>query len=93
MEVDSELIPVQEPDLPGEGKKIQFDPAQLITPPGTKVRLWLEDDKDEDEVAVIDVEATRKPPLKKKTSQQLLKDRYERGDPEVALLGEPSGKF
>lgn len=29
----------------------------------------------------------------KKTPQQLLQDRYEKGDPEVGLLGEPSGKF
>ncbi|KAL0008817.1 hypothetical protein SO802_010319 [Lithocarpus litseifolius] len=30
---------------------------------------------------------------KKKSSQQVLKERYEAGDPEVDLLGEPSGKF
>ena len=30
---------------------------------------------------------------KKKSSQQKLKERYEAGDPEVDLLGEPSGKF
>ena len=30
---------------------------------------------------------------KKKYSQQKLKERYEAGDPEVDLLGEPSGKF
>lgn len=29
----------------------------------------------------------------KKSPQQLLQDRYEKGDPEVGLLGEPSGKF
>lgn len=32
-------------------------------------------------------------PKKKKTTQQKLRERYERGDPEVYLLGEPSGKF
>ena len=30
---------------------------------------------------------------KKKSSQQILKERYEAGDPEIDLLGEPSGKF
>ena len=30
---------------------------------------------------------------KKKSPQQSLKERYEAGDPEVDLLGEPSGKF
>jgi len=30
---------------------------------------------------------------KKKSFQQKLKERYEAGDPEVDLLGEPSGKF
>ena len=30
---------------------------------------------------------------KKKSLQQSLKERYEAGDPEVDLLGEPSGKF
>jgi hypothetical protein len=30
---------------------------------------------------------------KRKTSQRILKERYERGDPEVGLLGQPSGKF
>lgn len=30
---------------------------------------------------------------KKKSSQQKLRERYEAGDPEVDLLGEPSGKF
>ncbi|KAL0013642.1 hypothetical protein SO802_000711 [Lithocarpus litseifolius] len=30
---------------------------------------------------------------KKKSSQQVLKERYEAGDPEVDLLGEPSRKF
>ena len=33
------------------------------------------------------------PKRKKKSSQQKLKERYEAGDPEVDLLGEPSGKF
>ena len=32
-------------------------------------------------------------PHKKKSSQQLLRERYENGDPEVGLLGEHSGKF
>ena len=30
---------------------------------------------------------------RKKSFQQSLKERYEAGDPEVDLLGEPSGKF
>ena len=30
---------------------------------------------------------------KKKSSQQILKERYEAGDPEDDLLGEPFGKF
>lgn len=30
---------------------------------------------------------------KQKSPQQLLQDRYEKGDPQVGLLGEPSGKF
>ena len=30
---------------------------------------------------------------KKKSTQQILRERYEAGDPEVDLLGEPSGKF
>ena len=34
-----------------------------------------------------------RPKRKKKTSQQKLKERYEAGDPEVDLLGEPSGRF
>ena len=33
------------------------------------------------------------PKRKKKSSQQKLKERYEAGDPEVDLLGEPSGRF
>ena len=33
------------------------------------------------------------PRERKKTSQQKLKERYEAGDPEVDLLGEPSGRF
>ncbi|GJR07944.1 hypothetical protein Tco_0790596 [Tanacetum coccineum] len=32
-------------------------------------------------------------PKKQKSSQQKLKRRYEKGDPTVGLLGEPSGKF
>ncbi|GJZ18951.1 hypothetical protein Tco_0555541 [Tanacetum coccineum] len=32
-------------------------------------------------------------PKKRKSSQQKLKRRYEKGDPTVTLLGEPSGKF
>ncbi|GJV21390.1 hypothetical protein Tco_1370410 [Tanacetum coccineum] len=32
-------------------------------------------------------------PKKRKSSQQKLKRRYEKGDPIVGLLGEPSGKF
>ena len=34
-----------------------------------------------------------RPKRKKKTSQQKFKERYEAGDPEVDLLGEPSGRF
>ena len=34
-----------------------------------------------------------RPKRKKKTSQQKLKERFEAGDPEVDLLGEPSGRF
>ncbi|KAK4607188.1 hypothetical protein RGQ29_001131 [Quercus rubra] len=34
-----------------------------------------------------------RPKRKKKTSQQKLKERYEAGDPEVDLLGEPFGRF
>ena len=30
---------------------------------------------------------------RKKSSQQKLKERYDAGDPEVDLLGEPSGRF
>ncbi|KAL6983356.1 hypothetical protein U1Q18_052610 [Sarracenia purpurea var. burkii] len=33
------------------------------------------------------------PKKRKKSSQQLLKERYEAKDPEVGLLGESSGKF
>nr|GFA73144.1 putative zinc finger, CCHC-type [Tanacetum cinerariifolium] len=32
-------------------------------------------------------------PRKRKSSQKKLKRRYEKGDPTVGLLGEPSGKF
>nr|GFC54768.1 putative zinc finger, CCHC-type [Tanacetum cinerariifolium] len=32
-------------------------------------------------------------PRKQKSLQQKLKRRYEKGDPTVGLLGEPSGKF
>ena len=34
-----------------------------------------------------------RPKRKKKSSQQKLKERYEAEDPEVDLLGEPSGRF
>ncbi|GJV11255.1 hypothetical protein Tco_1352796 [Tanacetum coccineum] len=44
-----------------------------------------------DEAAKIDDDEDL--PKKRKSSQQKLKRRYEKGDPTVGLLGEPSGKF
>ncbi|GJZ50584.1 hypothetical protein Tco_0604774 [Tanacetum coccineum] len=44
-----------------------------------------------DEAAKIDDDEDL--PKKRKSSQQKLKRRYEKGDPTVRLLGEPSGKF
>lgn len=44
----------------------------------------------------LDLEHERKYMQKrksKKSPQKILQDRYEQGDPEVGLLGEPSGKF
>ncbi|GKA06091.1 putative reverse transcriptase domain-containing protein [Tanacetum coccineum] len=45
-----------------------------------------------DETAKID-DDDEDLPKKRKSSQQKLKRRYEKGDPTVGLLGEPSGKF
>nr|GEX51999.1 putative zinc finger, CCHC-type [Tanacetum cinerariifolium] len=45
-----------------------------------------------DEAAKINDDAEDLP-RKRKSSQQILKRRYEKGDPTVGLLGEPSGKF
>nr|GEU41980.1 putative zinc finger, CCHC-type [Tanacetum cinerariifolium] len=45
-----------------------------------------------DEAAKID-DDDEDLPRKRKSSQQKLKRRYEKGDPTVGLLGEPSGKF
>ncbi|GKA69217.1 putative zinc finger, CCHC-type containing protein, partial [Tanacetum coccineum] len=45
-----------------------------------------------DEAAKIDDDC-KDLPKKRKSSQQKLKRRYEKGDPTVGLLGEPSGKF
>ncbi|WP_375618967.1 hypothetical protein [Bartonella sp. AC134YNZD] len=43
--------------------------------------------------AIYEDDRTPKGKKKKKSENQILKERYEAGDPEVGLLGEPSGKF
>lgn len=44
-------------------------------------------------VLCLEGNTLEKPKEKKKSSQQKLHERYQAGDPEVGLLGEPSGKF
>lgn len=75
--------------------------VQMLTQVKTKKHQIVDCTCDECEVDSVEVEleleAERKLYPKKrkgkKSPQQLLQERYEAGDPEVGLLGDPSGKF
>ncbi|GKE39534.1 hypothetical protein Tco_1462939 [Tanacetum coccineum] len=56
----------------------------------TKIPCWVADHCLDDAAKIDDDEDL---PKKQKSSQEKLKRRYEKGNPTIGLLGEPSGKF